>query len=69
MKDDSLRINILASNSCFSHRSVFRNGVNIFSYMVYSSDHTIDFVQISPASGANVWRDFRLQMAVSAIVT
>ena len=31
---DSLEINILALNNCFSHRNIFQNGVNTLSKMV-----------------------------------
>ena len=34
LKDDSLEINILALNNCFSHRNIFQNGVNTLSKMV-----------------------------------
>ena len=76
LKDDSLWINILASNNCFSYRNIFQNGVNTLSKLV---NHFLskaqnfvwfgpyDFVQISPALCSkylsnNVWRDFGLPM-------
>ena len=53
LKDNSLLINSLASNNCFSHRNIFQNGVNTLSKLVnhflsksskmYSLDHTILF--------------------------
>ena len=34
LKDDSLKINSLALNNCFSHRNIFQNGINTLSKMV-----------------------------------
>ena len=50
LKDDSLEINILAVNNCFSHRNIFQNSVNTLSTIFvkklkffYSSNCTILF--------------------------
>ena len=65
LKDDSLYINSLASNNCFSHRNVFQNGVNTFLKIVNhlkSSKFCIvrvgpyDFVHISAACGPNTYK-------------
>ena len=79
MKDDSLEINILASNKCLYDRNVFQNGVNTFSKMV---NHflrksskiciwTIRFVnvQILPTCSLNSYqRMYGETLLVSALV-
>ena len=65
LKDDSLLINNLESNNCFSHGNVFQNVVNTLSKMVnhFLSKSSVfvqfgpyDFVQISPAYGPNAYQ-------------
>ena len=68
LKDDSLQINSLAFNNCFSYRNVFQNGVNALSKMVFKNPlfcqkaqnfvyfEPYDFVQISRACGPNTYQ-------------
>ena len=74
LKDDSLKINSLASNNCFSHRNVFQNGVNTLSkivnhflskstnfFMVLTIRFCSNFTSMwSKYVSNNVWRDFTL---------
>ena len=82
LKDDSLLIHSLASNNYFSHRNALQNGVHTLSKMVshfvkklkilFSLDHLIllKFHQhVVQYLSNNVWRDFRLLMSASAMVT
>ena len=82
LKDDSLKVNSLPLNYCFSHRNVFQNGVNTLSKMVNqflskSSKFCIvrtiriysNFTSMwSKYLSNNVWRDYRLPMSASAMV-
>ena len=77
------QIKVLVSNNCFSHRNVFQNGINILSKMVnhflskslkFCLAWTIRFCSNftsmwSKYLSNNVWRDFRLPMSVSVMVT
>ena len=83
LKDDSLQINSLASNNCFIHRNIFQNGINTLSkmvnhflskrlkfYTVQTARFCLSFTSMwSKYLSNNVWRDFRLSMSVSAMVT
>ena len=60
MKGDSVSIGTLASNNCFCHRNVFKNGIITFSKMLTISYQKAQnfahfllyhFVQISQACG------------------
>ena len=41
LKDESLLINTLASNICFSYRNMFQNGVDALSKILSSLDYPI----------------------------
>ena len=66
LKDDSLLINILASNNCLCHINVFQNGVNLFSktvnhFFVKTLKNFVyfiryDFVQNSPTCDPNAYQ-------------
>ena len=66
--------NILESNNCYSHMNVFQNGVSTLSESTkfwiartirFCSNFTNTWTKLSN----NVWRDFRLPMSASAMVT
>ena len=83
LKDDSLLIDILASNNCLIHRILFQNSVNTLSKMVnHLLSKRLKFYIVrtirlrsnlinkwSKYLSNNVWRDFRLSMSGSAVVT
>ena len=83
LKVDSLFILYLGSNNCLNHRNLFQNGVNFFLKMVHqflpksckfciflTMRFCSNFTSMrSKYLSKNVWRDFRLQMSVSVMVT
>ena len=85
LKDDrpSLSINILASNYCLCYGNIFQNGVNPFSKMINhflpKRSKLCIFPTIRICSNFtsmwskwlsnNVWRDFRLPMSASVMIT
>ena len=85
LKDDSLGFNILATKNCFSHRNFFQNGINTLLKivnqflskstkfcMVRTTQFCLNFTVTSMWSkylSNNVWREFRLAVSASAIVT
>ena len=73
LKDNSLEINSLSLNNCFSYRNVFQNGVNALSKMGLKNNFLSKSskVQILLAFGTNIFlrnvrRDFKIPMSALA---